>query len=252
MAEIKTKEEVEKIRAAGKILAKVLKEVSIAAEEGVSGKDLDKLAHDLIIKAGAEPAFLGYQPGGAARPFPATLCLSINDCIVHGVPGSRRLKQGDVVKLDLGVRYKGYCADAAVTVVIDPGSDEARKLIKATEDALEEAIKVARPGNTFGDIGYAISKTASKRGFKVLKELTGHGIGKNVHEEPTVFNEGEPGRGRMIKAGMVLAIEPMFAIGTREIKQLHDDGYATVDGSLSAHSEHTIFVGEDETEILTL
>ena len=251
MAEIKTKEEIQKIRAAGKILSKVLKTISSMAEEGIAGRDLDRLAFDLIKKAGAEPAFLGYQPNGAADPFPATLCVSINDVIVHGVPTSRRFKKGDVVKLDLGVRYEGYCADSAVTVLIEPSTSESRELITATEEALMAAIEVARAGNTFGDIGYAISKKAAEKGFRVLRELTGHGIGKNIHEDPVVLNEGKPGKGKILKAGMVLAVEPMFAIGTSEIKQLHNDGYATRDGSLSAQFEHTILIGDRGAEILT-
>ena len=249
---IKTNEEIAKIREAGKILAKVLQELILQAREGLVLKDLDDLAYGLILKAHAKPAFLGYQPGGASRPFPASLCTSVNEVVVHGVPSKRRLKSGDLLKLDLGVNYDGYNADAAISMGIGEISRLAQELIGATKKALAAAIAAVKPGNTLGDIGYVIKKTASDHNFKVLKELTGHGIGKALHEEPTIFNEGTPGRGEMLRVGMVLAIEPMLSAGSDQVKQLPDESYASVDQSLNAHFEHTIAITEQGPEILTM
>lgn len=251
-ATVKTKQEIEKIRTAGKILAKVLKEIVSQAKEGVTLNDLDELAYDLIQKADVKPAFLGYQPGGAHKPFPATLCTSVNEVVVHGVPTKRRLRAGDLLKLDLGVNFEGYNADAAVTVGIGKIFPVAEQLIHITFKALEAAIAVAIAGNTLGDIGYAIKKTAEAHNFKVFKELTGHAIGKKLHEEPTVLNYGTPGKGLELQAGMVLAIEPMLSAGSDRIRQLADESYATVDKSLNAHFEHTILVKEGGAEILTM
>lgn len=249
---IKTGDEIEKIREAGKILAKTLAALTQAAEEGITLKDLDDLARGLIRKAGAEPAFLGYKPGGATKGFPAAICASLNDVVVHGVPTvKRRLKNGDLLKLDLGVRFHGYCADSAVTLGIGEISEIGKKLLEATKEALTAAIAAARTGNTLGDIGFIIKKTAQAHNFKVVKGLTGHGIGKNVHEDPSVFNDGEPSKGLKLKKGIVLAIEPMFSAGSDKVKQLADESYATVDGSLSAHFEHTVVITDGKAEVVT-
>jgi len=212
---------------------------------------LDDLAYQLIKKAGAEPAFLGYKPSGAKHPYSATICASINDIIVHGFPTDYKLKNGDILKLDFGVKYEGFYSDAAVTIGIGAISKEAENLIKAAENALNEAIKIIKIGNTLGDIGFAISQTAKKYGVKAIKELTGHGVGLKLHEDPTIYNYGEKGKGIKLKPGMVLAVEPMFAISTDKIIQKKDESWATADGSLSAHFEHTVAITEKGVEILT-
>ncbi len=249
---IKTAEEIAKIRAAGKILAQVAKAILARAEEGVRLKELDALARELITKAGGQPAFLGYQPYGAIKPYPCSICTSVNDVVVHGVPGAYRLKSGDVLKLDFGVNYQGWNADAAWTIGIGNVSPRAEKMIKITEKALFDGIKQARAGNHLGDIGWVIEKAVTRHGFRVVDGLTGHGIGKELHEDPSVLNEAKRGSGMLLKPGMVLAIEPMVSAGTSKITQLQDDSYAIEDGSLSAHFEHTVAITERGPEILTI
>ena len=249
---VKTKEEIEKIRQAGKILAQVAKAVLSRAEEDVKLKELDSLARDLITKAGGKPAFLGYQPYGAAKPYPCSICTSVNDVVVHGVPSNYTLKLGDILKLDFGVNYAGWNADAAWTVAIGNASEEANRLIKVTEKALFDGIKQMKAGNHLGDIGCAISKTVARHGFQVVEGLTGHGVGQEIHEDPSVFNEGKKGSGMLLKTGMVLAIEPMVSAGSPKIIQLKDESYATADGSLSAHFEHTVAITAKGPEILTI
>ncbi len=249
---IKTAEEIEKIRQAGKILAQVAKAVLAQAKEGTRLKSLDTLAKELILKAGGKPAFLGYQPYGAAKPYPSSICTSINDVVVHGVPNDYRLRSGDLLKLDFGVTYDGWHADAAWTTGVGEISEQTQQLIKVTEKALFEGIKYAKPGKHLGDIGWAISRTISGYGFKVVDGLTGHGVGKELHEDPSVFNEGKKGSGIALRPGMVLAIEPMTSAGTARIVQLKDESYAVEDGSLSAHFEHTVAITEQGPEILTL
>lgn len=240
------------MRAAGKILAETLRQLIGFAQEGITLLDLDDLARNIIQKAGAKPAFLGYAPEGAKRPFPGTLCASLNQVVVHGVPTTRPLKPGDLLKLDLGVVFDEFYADAAISVGVGNISRQASELIHATRKALEAGIAAARSGNTLGDIGFVISKTAAEHGFKVVKGLTGHGIGAELHEEPVVLNEGKPGKGLTLKTGMTLAIEPMFSIGTNKVVQLDDDSYVTADGSLSAHFEHTVVITEKGAEVLTV
>ena len=248
---IKKPEEIKKIAVAGKILAAAAKELLKIADVGVSLKKLDQFAKNFIIKAGAQPAFLGYHPYGAKKPYPNSICTSVNEIIVHGLPTERKLKSGDLLKLDFGVIYDGYYADAAWTLGIGNISPITQKLIATTRKALEIAIKECIPGKTLGDIGYAINSFVKKNKFKVLKGLTGHGIGKELHEEPTVFNDGRKGSGLKLKPGMVLAIEPMVSAGSDQIIQLPDDSYATGDGSISAHFEHTIAITDKEPLILT-
>src|SRR3989338_3747594 len=248
---IKKPEEIKKIAVAGKILAAAAKELLKIADVGVSLKKLDQFAKNFIIKAGAQPAFLGYHPYGAKKPYPNSICTSVNEIIVHGLPTERKLKSGDLLKLDFGVIYDGYYADAAWTLGIGNISPITQKLIATTRKALEIAIKECIPGKTLGDIGYAINNFVKKNKFKVLKGLTGHGIGKELHEEPTVFNDGRKGSGLKLRPGMVLAIEPMVSAGSDQIIQLPDDSYATADNSLSAHFEHTIVITDKEPIILT-
>lgn len=249
---IKNKEEIAKIRQAGKILAQVAKMVLGQAKAGVKLSMLDRTAKELIMKSGGQPAFLGYKPYGAERPYPCSICTSVNDVVVHGVPGSYSLKDGDILKLDFGVIYDGWYADAAWTVGIGEVSPRAEKMIKITQQALFDGIKQARAGNRLGDIGWAISKTVNKYGFAVVDGLTGHGVGQELHEDPSVFNEGKKGSGLLLKPGMVLAIEPMVSAGAPGIVQNNDDSYSIADGSLSAHFEHTIAITDSDPEILTI
>ncbi len=251
MIAIKTKDEIEIMAAAGRILSAVMQQVANAAKEGVTLKELDLLALKLTRMAGGEPAFLGYQPHGAIAPYPATICASVNEIIVHGVPTKYKLRSGDLLKLDFGVKLNGYYADAALTVPIGVISKQAELLIDTTRKALLSGIKQMRIGNTLGDIGNAIEFIIKSRGFYVVEGLTGHGIGKELHEDPSVFNDGKPSSGPKLQEGMVLAIEPMVAIGTSKIIKLSDDSYATFDGSLSAHFEHTVAVTKDGPVILT-
>ncbi len=252
MAFVKTAQEIALMRIAGKILGKTLLSLRGEVREGVSGIELDRKAKKLIEELGGESAFLGYRPDGAKRPYPATLCISFNEVVVHGVPSPRKIKAGDLVKLDLGVRVKGYYADAAITVPVGEISKEAHVLVATTEKALYRGIRAARSGNTLGDIGYAIEKAAHVHGVSVIRGLTGHGIGSNLHEDPVVYNEGKPGQGMRLKPGMTIAIEPMFSLGTRDIVQEKDEGYATKDASIAAHFEHTVLITDDDPEILTV
>lgn len=248
---LKTEKEIAVIAAGGKILAEALKEVSRNAKIGVKLKDLDKLAFNFIKKNNGEPAFLGYRPESSQRPYNASICASVNDVIVHGFPTDYILKEGDVLKIDIGVKYQGFYSDAAMTIGIGKISKNAEFLIMATKTALEAAIDMAKPGNTLGDIGWIIDSTAKKYKFKAVKGLTGHGIGRNLHEDPSIYNFGERGSGIRLEAGMVLAIEPMFAIGTDKVIQQLDESWATSNGELSAHFEHTVAITDNGCRILT-
>lgn len=248
---IKTPEEIKLIKIAGKILASVAKKIKEAVRPGASSKELDDLARKLIKEAGAVPTFLGYRAYGSAHPYPAAICASLNEVVVHGVPNKYKLKSGDILKLDFGVTYQGYIADVAFTVGIGNISEETRRLMDATKNALFIGINECRRGKTLGDIGWAINNYVVKHGFKVVKGLCGHGVGKELHEEPAVFNEGQKNTGLKLKAGMVLALEPMVSAGDPYILQLPDDSYATRDKSLAAHFEHTVLITDEEPEILT-
>lgn len=251
MIELKTPEEIKIMKAGGRILAKTLREVAKIAQEGVTLDELNRLAEKTIREAGATPAFLGYQPTGANEAYPASICTSVNEVVVHGIPSQRPLRQGDIVKIDCGVLHKGYYTDSAITVPIGEISPEVKKLLEATKKALELAINECRIGKTVGDIGYVIADQARKYDLKPLKGLTGHGIGKELHQEPTIYNEGEKGTGLSLQEGMVLAIEPMFSMGSDEIQQLVDESYATKDDSLSSHFEHTVAITKLGPEVLT-
>jgi methionyl aminopeptidase len=251
MITLKSPEEIGMMAEGGKILGMVLRELEAAVRIGVSTKALDAMAYKLILDAGAKPAFLHYRPTGAAHGYPATLCASVNDGIVHGLPSKRILQEGDILKLDLGLRYKGFYSDAAVTVGVGKINTEAKDLIRATKAALAAGVNEARTGKTLGDIGFAIETIAKKNGFSVVEGLTGHGIGKALHEDPYVFNFGRRGDGETLKSGMVIAIEPMFAAGSGAIRELSDDSYVTMDGSLAAHFEHTVAITEKGPRILT-
>ncbi len=248
---VKTPEEIERIRQSGKILAEVLRRLK--AETGVGTKlmDLERLTRTLLDVAGGTPTFLGYRSEGSREPYPFALCTSINETVVHGRPSNYALMSGDVLKLDLGVNWQGGIADAAVTVPIGSVSEEISKLIRATKNALAEAIRAVKPGNTLGDIGFAIHHVVEAAGFKILEGLTGHGVGLEVHEDPVIYNFGERGKGMKLEEGMVLAIEPMTSLTSAKAIQFGDDSFRTADSSIAAHFEHTVLVTKKGAEILT-
>ena len=239
---------------AGKRLARVLEALRAKVAPGVSAEELDDLAEAMIRDGGDTPAFLGYTPEGARRPYPATLCVSINDEVVHGIPNeaSKILKEGDIIGLDLGLTHNGVIVDAAITVPVGEVSEETKKLLVATEAALTAGIRTAAPGKHIGDISYAIQKEIEQAGFKVVKELGGHGVGELVHEEPFIPNFGRAGDGPELVEGMVLALEPISAAGKAAVT-LAPDGYTyrTKDGSRSAHFEHTILIERGGARIIT-
>lgn len=239
---------------AGKRLAAVLAMLRIKVAPGVSAEELDDLAEQMIRDGGDEPCFLGYTPEGAGRPYPATLCVSINDEVVHGIPNEsvKILREGDIVGLDLGLTHNGIIVDAAITVPVGVVSDETKKLLAATEVALSAGIAQAVPGNHMGDISSAIQKEIENAGFKVVKELGGHGVGELVHEEPFIPNFGRAGEGPLLEEGMVLALEPISTAGKASVV-LAPDGYTyrTKDGSRSAHFEHTILIEKGGARIIT-
>jgi methionyl aminopeptidase len=249
---VRTPEERVGVIEAGRRLGVILEEVGEAVRAGISTRELDELAEKLIRAGGDEPSFKGYRPDGARVPFPAATCISVNDEVVHGIPGDRTLKEGDIIKLDLGLTYKGFVMDSAFTVPVGAVSKEARKLMDATETALAVAIEITRPGARVGDISYAIQTAYSGTGFSVVKVLGGHGVGAEVHEEPFIANAGHAGTGPEIVAGMVLALEPIANAGKAGV-YIAPDGftYRSKDGSISAHFEHTILVEDKETLILT-
>ena len=251
MIHLKTPAEIAIMAEGGAILRRVTSELAAAAAPGVRLKELDALAKRLMEEAGGVPAFLGYKPAWAKKPYPASICASVNDVVVHGVPDAYRLKQGDIVKLDLGLKYGNFYTDTAVTVAIGTPTDEAKRLMAVTRDALVLAIDQCMPGNTVGDIGFAISAYVRKHGMRVVKGLTGHGIGRNLHEDPVVWNEAKPGQGVRLEPGMVIAIEPMVSLGTNAIVELHDESLATKDGSLAAHFEDTVAITETGFQVLT-
>ena len=242
----KSPEEVAKMRAANALVAGVLGELREAVKPGVTAQELDAVAEMRVREAGAIPAFKGYHG------YPATLCVSINDAVVHGIPSPRKLVEGDIVSLDMGVVLDGYYGDSALTVGVGTISDAAAELLDVTRDALHLAIDCARVGRRVSDLGYAVQTHVESRGFSVVREFVGHGIGTQLHEEPQIPNYGKPGRGPYLKEGMVLAIEPMVNAGRAAVRVL-DDGWTavTVDGSLSAHFEHSVAVSKDGPVILS-
>ena len=246
--------ELELMRRSGEILAETITRVVEAVGPGVSTLDLDRIAASMIADAGAEPSFLGYGGGGGRIPFPAHICASINDEIVHGIPSSDRvLRDGDLVSLDFGAIWQGFHSDSAVTVFVGaPPDDDAKRLVEVTEAALDAAIAVVRPGGRLSDIGHAIEQTAIAHGLGIVREYGGHGIGRAMHEDPFIQNWGAAGRGPELKPGLVVAIEPMLTLGGDATRVL-SDGWTvkTADGSLAAHFEHTVAVTESGAEVLT-
>lgn len=243
---IKSEEEIELLRKAGKIVGDTHNYLKKFIKPGITTNELDKLAYDFIISNNATPSFLNYSG------FPASICTSINEEVVHGIPSDRKLCDGDIISIDIGACYNGYHGDSAWTYPVGNISDEKKYLLKHTEESLYEALKVVKPGNYIGDIGFTVSKIAKKYNLGVVKELVGHGVGKNVHEDPDVPNFGKEKTGLMLKEGMVLAVEPMLNLGTPNVYILEDDWtIITADDKPSAHFEHTIVVTKDGHEILT-
>lgn len=248
---MKNETDLKMLRVSGKILASVLKSLVLEAGVGVKLKTLDELTRKLVKEANAKPAFLGYKPEGGRAAYPAAICTSVNDVIVHGLPTNYELKNRDILKIDLGVVYEGYFTDGAITIGIGDISNIGKKLISVTKEALNNAIKICKPGKHLGDIGWVIERTVKKSGFKVINGLVGHGVGFELHEDPVVYNFGDKGSGVKLRPGMVLAIEPMVSAGSPDIIQASDDSFKTSDGSLSAQFEHTIAITKDGVGVLT-
>lgn len=248
---LKTQDDINKLAESGKILAFVLKELKRIAKKGVSLSELNNRAKEILDSYGAKAAFFGYKPGIEEEGFPGYICASVNEQAVHGVPNDYRLKDGDVLKIDFGVNYKNMITDAALTVSIGEISPKVDKLIKTTKLALEEAISVCKPGNHLGDIGWIIEKTVEENNFHVIKALGGHGVGFDLHEDPTILNYGEEGTGVELVEGMVVAIEPIISIGSGDIQQREDSSFATVDNSITAHFEKTLAITKNGCKVLT-
>ncbi len=251
MIHLKSDRELEKMRQAGQIVGEVLARMREWAQPGVTTAELDARAEELIHSRNAIPSFKGYPPG-SDNPFPATICASVNEELVHGVPGPRVLQEGDIISIDVGAIYEGYHGDAAVTLPVGEISAEAQRLLRVTKAALYEAIAKARPGNRSGDISAAMQDYVERHGYNVVREYTSHGIGRQMHEDPQIPNYGRPGYGVLLRKGMTVALEPMVLSGDYRVRVL--DNHWTVvaaDGKLTAHFEHTVVVRDGEAEILT-
>lgn len=247
MVVLKLPEEIDKMRASNRMVAEILSVLKERVKPGVTTADLDRVSEELARKKGAQPAFKGY------KGYPFSLCISVNSEVVHGMPSNRVLIEGDIVSLDYGLYYKGYYGDAAVTVPVGPVSEEAKRLIKTTEQGLYRGIEKAKAGNRLGDISAAIQDFVENAGFSVVRDFVGHGIGKNLHEEPQIPNFGTKGRGIELRPGMVLAIEPMVNEGSWKVRIL-DNGWTVVtqDGKLSAHFEHSVAITRNGPDILSM
>ncbi len=253
MVSIKNEKDIECLRKAGKIVVDALNLVRDNIRPGVDTLTLDMKAEKLIADSGARPAFKGYTVPGVPKPFPGTLCISINDEVVHGIPSEDRvLEEGDIVSIDVGVRIDGFYGDAAYTFPVGRISPERDALLKVTRECLERAISVAREGATLGDVGHAVESWAAPRGYGIVRNYAGHGIGRNLHEAPQIPNFGVPGRGITLKKGMSLAIEPMIMTGKEEVRTLKDRWtVVTADGSDAAHFEKTIVITGNDPEVIT-
>jgi methionyl aminopeptidase len=243
----KSQGELEAMREGGRITAACLRMLSGSVRPGVTTRELDSLAEEFIHDHGGRPEFKGYQG------FPASICASPNAMIVHGIPGPYRLKEGDIISLDVGVRYEGFVTDSAITVAVGEVPTETTRLLETTRRCLEAATEQARPGNHLGDIGHAIQSLAESRGYGVVRDLVSHGVGRKMHEDPQIPNYGRPGTGPRLLSGMTFAIEPMITLGSYEIRLSEWDGWSiyTADGSLAAHFEHTIAVTDEGPWVLT-
>lgn len=246
MVRIKSNKEIEKMRKAGKITGGALVAAGEAIRPGMTTRELDSIIRKYIESHGAKPSFLGY--GG----FPGSACISVNDEVIHGIPGGRKIEEGDIVSVDVGAYIGGYHGDSCKTFAVGKVSEEVAALLKSTEESLYIAIEMAKPGVRLGDIGAAIAKHNEDNGFSVVREFVGHGVGKELHEDPEVPNYGKAGHGLRLQPGMVIAIEPMINMGTKEIKTMPDHWTVkTIDGKPSAHFEHTIAITQDGCVILT-
>lgn len=249
---VRTPEERAALIEAGRRLGAILETLASETHAGVTTAALDARAEELIRAGGDDPVFKGYQPEGARTPYPAALCISVNDEVVHGIPGQRVLKEGDIVSLDLGLSHEGMIVDSALTVPVGKTDANSYKLMDVTRAALDAAIAAARPGNRIGDISHATEQVFEGSGFSIVKILGGHGVGAHVHEEPFIANIGHPGTGPEIIPGMVLALEPIANMGRAGVHVLADGHtFATKDGSRSAHFEHTILVEKEGTTVVT-
>ncbi|MGA4845726.1 type I methionyl aminopeptidase [Streptomyces sp. G5(2025)] len=253
MVELKTDRSIDAMREAGRVVAQALTAVRESADVGVSLLDLDAIAHAVLREAGASSPFLGYRPDFAPVPFPAVLCTSVNDAIVHGVPTSYRLRDGDLVSIDFGAQLGGWAGDSAVSFIVGIPRPEDVRLIETAEHALAAGIEAAVVGNRIGDIAHAIGTVCRKAGYGIPEGFGGHGIGRRMHEDPGVPNEGRPGRGMPLRPGMALAIEPMVIAGGGDDYHPAPDGWTlrTNDGSRAAHAEHTVAITPDGPRILT-
>lgn len=250
MIHLKSDNEIEKMRAASRLVSRTLGEVAKLIEPGVTTGALDRAAYDFILSKGGRPAFKGY--GDPRNPFPATLCVSVNEEIVHGIPGERILKEGDIVSVDCGVELDGWFGDHAYTFIVGDAPDEVRQLLRTSLESLYKGIEQAVHGNRMGDVSSAIQEHCEAQGYGVIRSLVGHGIGRQLHEDPSVPNYGRKGTGERLRDGMTLAIEPMVAQGTWKVDTLADGWtVVTADGKLSAHFEHDIAVREGKAEILS-
>ncbi len=250
---LKSKDDIHKMRQVGLIVADVLDAVEEGCRPGVSTWQLNEIAHDVMTRAEATSAFLGYAPGGVP-PYPAVLCASINNVIVHGIPNKKDiLQEGDIIGVDFACYKYGFCADSARTVAVGAVSEEARKLVDVARDALNRAIDSCHRGKRIQDIGWAVQSYVEDRDYSVVRDFVGHGIGRRMHEDPPVPNYGTPGRGRRLKPGLVIAIEPMVNIGEAKVRIL-SDGWTVVteDGSLSAHFEHSVAITQEGPIVLTM
>jgi methionyl aminopeptidase len=253
MVELKSPGEIEAMRAAGRVVADALAAVRDEAAAGVRLNDLDQVARQVLAEAGATSPFLGYQPSFAHSPFPAVICASVNDAALHGIPGPYRLRDGDLLSVDCGAVLDGWTGDAAVSFTIGTPRPADQRLIKTTETALTAGIDAAQPGGRLGDISAAIGAVARAAGYGLHTDFGGHGVGHTMHESPSVPNDGRPGRGLKLSAGLVIAIEPWFMAGGHDSYRVDDDGWTlrTGDGSRAAHAEHTVAITDDGPRILT-
>ncbi|KAB8165815.1 type I methionyl aminopeptidase [Streptomyces sp. 3MP-14] len=254
MVEIKSDAALEAMREAGRVVGQALAAVREAAEVGVSLRELDEVAAGVLERAGARSPFLGYQPAFAPVPFPGVICASVNDALVHGVPTDYRLRDGDLLGVDCGAELDGWTGDAAITFSVGTPRAADAALVAAAERALAAGIAAAVPGNRLGDIGHAVGAVAASVGAGMPTDFGGHGIGRRMHEDPSVPNRGRPGRGYPLRHGLTLAIEPMLMAGGRNAYRVDDDGWTlrTVDGSRGAHVEHTVAITDDGPRVLTL
>ncbi|OQB95419.1 MAG: Methionine aminopeptidase 1 [Spirochaetes bacterium ADurb.Bin110] len=246
MIRIKNERQIEGIRSSCDLLSLLYEKLKLQVQPGNTPKDLDRFAHDFIIRHGGKPAFLGYEG------YPATLCISVNEVVIHGIPNDKPFYEGDIVGIDSGINLNGYFSDAAITLPVGSIAQEAQKLLKVTRESLELAIEQVKPHARVSDISRAVFSHATKNGFKVVRQYCGHGVGLEIHEDPQIPNYVSPGPNPRLMPGMVVAIEPMINIGTSDVRVLDDDWtVVTMDGSLSAHFEHTVLITDSGHEVLT-